>query len=135
VPPLGYNAYISSNYGMRLHPVYGYWKLHNGTDFVVSGGTCGAPIYAVSSGTVTYAAWMDGWGNRVDIQMDDGNTTGNAHIMPGGIMVYPGQRVAAGQIIAYAGTTGPSTGCHLHFMVNNGASDPLSYLASHGIYY
>ncbi|MFD2757291.1 M23 family metallopeptidase [Gulosibacter faecalis] len=135
VPPLGYNAYITSPYGWRIHPVYGYSRLHNGTDFVVPGGTCGTPIYAVSAGTVTYAAWLDGWGNRVDYQLDDGTTLGNAHIMPGGIMVYPGQRVAAGQIIAYAGTTGPSTGCHLHFMVNNGAVDPVGWLAARGIYY
>lgn len=133
--PLGMNAYVSDTFGMRFHPVYGYWKMHTGLDLVVPGGTCGAPIYAATSGTVTYAGWLDGWGNRVDYVSDDGSTVfKNAHIMPGGINVYPGQYVSAGQVIAYAGTTGPSTGCHLHFQIEQWGNlvDPQVWLSARG---
>lgn len=132
--PIATNAYVTDPYGMRLHPIQGIYRLHTGMDLVVPGGTCWAPLYAATSGTVTYASWMDGWGNLLVFEGDDGYTYKYAHISDGGMNVVPGQRVSPGQLVAYAGTTGPSTGCHLHFqMERNGSTlDPQPILASRG---
>ncbi len=78
---------------------------------------CGAPIYAANSGTVDYAGRNGNYGNYIRIQHGAGISTGYAHIMDGGIIVDSGQQVGSGQIIAYAGDTGRSFGCHLHFEV------------------
>ncbi len=135
--PIGAGAWVSDPFGYRLHPVYGTWRLHAGLDLVVNG-TCGTPLYAVTSGTVTYAGWTDGYGNMVDFTSDDGvNTFRYAHIMPGGIAVGWGEHVSTGQVIAYAGTTGPSTGCHLHIEITEYGNlvDPQPWFAARGIYY
>ena len=135
--PMDPAGWITDYFGPRLHPVYGYWKVHTGIDIVVPGGTCGAPIYAVTDGVVTLASYMDGWGNLLVYEDADGTVFMNAHITDGGFVAYPGEHVSAGDIVAYAGTTGPSTGCHLHFQIEIGGTpiDPLPWLADRGMYY
>jgi len=122
-------ASITSPYGMRLHPILHIWKLHDGTDF---GAGCGTPVHAAASGTVTEEYYNGGYGNRLFI--DHGNvggafmTTSYNHLS--GYAVRVGQHVTRGQVIAYVGTTGYSTGCHLHFMlwVNGTMVNPANYL-------
>ncbi|HET8614343.1 MAG TPA: M23 family metallopeptidase [Actinomycetales bacterium] len=106
-------GWISSEFGMRYHPILHYWRLHAGMDFAVA---CGTPVHAAASGTVVSAGWAGGYGNRVVI--DNGyvrgvglSTTYN-HLSR---IVVHGGHVSRGQLIAYSGTTGSSTGCHLHF--------------------
>ncbi len=127
------SGYISSGYGMRYHPIYGTWRLHNGVD--IAGQGCGAPIDAVHGGVVTYAGWNGTLGNYVQINHGDGTSSGYGHIIGGGILVGYGQSVGAGQQIARVGSTGASTGCHLHFMIRiNGAlSNPIPFMADRGI--
>ncbi|WBU37545.1 M23 family metallopeptidase [Homoserinibacter sp. YIM 151385] len=127
------SGYISSSYGMRLHPIYGYYKLHSGTDLAGQG--CGAPIYAAHSGTVTYAGPNGDLGNYIQIQHPDGTSTGYGHIIAGGIRVGVGQQVGPGQNIARVGSTGGSTGCHLHFMVRIGGAltDPVPFMRARGV--
>ena len=123
---------ISSGYGYRIHPITGARKLHDGTDIAAS---CGTPIYAAASGTVTFAAYAGGYGNYVTISHGAGVSTGYGHILNGGFRVGRGQQVQAGQLIALVGSTGGSTGCHNHFEVRiNGAStDPVPFMAARGI--
>ena len=131
-------ALLSDVYGPRLHPIYNEWRNHNGIDLYVPGGTCGAPLRAVTNGEVVYAGWNGGYGNFVAIESHSGDGRVHyAHIMPGGIAVWYGQTVSAGDIIGYAGTTGDSTGCHLHFEVTQYGSfvDPQPWLARYGIHY
>lgn len=107
-------------------------SFHYGTDFANG---CGSPIYAANSGTVDYAGGNGGYGNYIRIQHGGGIGTGYAHIRDGGILVRSGQRVNSGQVIAYAGNTGRSFGCHLHFevYVNGGAVNPVAFLADRGV--
>jgi murein DD-endopeptidase MepM/ murein hydrolase activator NlpD len=127
------NGYLGDRFGMRFHPIYHVWKLHTGQD--ISGTGCGAPIYAAHSGTVTYAGRNGDLGNFIQIDDGDGTSTGYGHIIDGGILVSIGQHVGPGQNIAKVGSTGGSTGCHLHFMVRiNGAlTDPLPFMRDRGI--
>lgn len=126
------SGYISSPYGYRVHPVTGAVAFHSGTDIAAS---CGRPIFAASSGTVEYAGWNGTFGVFVRINHGNGLTTGYAHIQEGGILVQMGQPVAVGQQIARMGTTGRSTGCHLHFEVrqNGSSTDPIPYLRGKGL--
>jgi murein DD-endopeptidase MepM/ murein hydrolase activator NlpD len=96
---------------------------------------CSAPIYAANSGVVRFAGWSGTYGNYVQIDHGGGVWTGYAHIRPGGTFVGTGQWVEAGQNIASSGTTGASTGCHLHFEVYIGGSriDPYPFMADRGI--
>lgn len=96
---------------------------------------CGAAIYAAQAGTVDYAGANGGYGNYVRIQHGDGVGTGYAHIKPNGFAVRSGQRVSAGQVIAYAGNTGGSFGCHLHFEVyiNGRYTNPADFMAARGV--
>ncbi|MCO7204637.1 peptidoglycan DD-metalloendopeptidase family protein [Microbacterium sp. CnD16-F] len=105
---------------------------HRGLDFSAG---CGAPLYAAAAGTVIFAGWSGSWGNYVKIQHRDGSVTAYAHILNGGYNVSYGQTVRAGQVIAYAGTTGASTGCHLHFEVYIGGVrvDPAAFLRARGV--
>ncbi|PPH65659.1 cell wall-binding protein [Rathayibacter rathayi] len=107
-------------------------SFHRGTD--IAGG-CGVPIFAAHSGTVTYAGPNGTYGNWVLIEHGSGISTGYAHIMPGGIYVGVGDQVQAGQQIASVGTTGASTGCHLHFetRVNGSAVDAQPFMAQRGV--
>jgi murein DD-endopeptidase MepM/ murein hydrolase activator NlpD len=126
-------GYISSGYGMRYHPIYHYWRLHNGTD--IAGQGCGASIRAVHSGYVMYAGWNGTLGNYVQINHQDGTSSGYGHIIGGGIQVRYGQWVNAGTVIARVGSTGASTGCHLHFMirVNGQLTNPVPFMRNRGI--
>lgn len=126
-------GWISSPYGYRIHPIYGTYRLHTGTDIAAS---CGQPIAAASGGTVTYAGWNGTYGNFVMIDHGNGLTTGYAHIANGGLRVGYGQKVSAGQTIALAGTTGASNGCHLHLEVrtNGTAIDSAPFLAARGVF-
>jgi murein DD-endopeptidase MepM/ murein hydrolase activator NlpD len=109
---------ITSGYGSRRHPILGYRRMHAGIDFKASYGT---PIYAVSDGTVTYAGRHGGHGNYVKLSHGGGLGTGYAHMSR--IAVANGSRVRRGQVIGYVGSTGLSTGPHLHYeMYRNGAT-------------
>ncbi|KAB1660376.1 M23 family metallopeptidase [Pseudoclavibacter chungangensis] len=109
---------------------------HNGIDVVIpGGGTCGTELQAITSGTVTFAGPQGGYGNHVELALDDGTVVSYSHLEPNGIGVSVGQRLNAGDRIGSAGTTGNSTGCHLHFEVKIGGSfvDPVPWLAANGI--
>lgn len=125
-------GWISSSYGYRIHPIYGTYRLHTGTDIAAG---CGTGVYAAASGTVIYAGWNGTYGNFVMINHGNGLTTGYAHIANGGIRVGYGQTVAAGQLIALVGSTGASNGCHLHYEVRTGgtAIDPVPFMRDRGI--
>ncbi len=116
---------LSSPFGWRIHPILGYRKFHTGIDIGVGYGT---PIHAADSGTVIYATWMGGYGNVVIIDHGRGISTLYAH--QSRLAVGNGTRVARGQVIGYIGSTGLSTGPHLHFEVrlNGNPVDPLGYL-------
>ncbi|MEP2990177.1 MAG: peptidoglycan DD-metalloendopeptidase family protein [Parasphingorhabdus sp.] len=101
---------ITSGYGMRRHPILRYKRMHSGIDF---GGGYGKPIYAVTDGTVTFAGRKGGYGKFVKIKHAGGLGSGYAHMSR--IAVGNGRRVRKGQIIGYIGSTGLSTGPHLHY--------------------
>lgn len=119
---------VTSGFGMRFHPVLHVWKLHDGIDYGIA---CGTPVYATAPGTVVGAAMLQGWGNQVKI--DHGVVNGVSLVTTynhlSGFVVRSGQ-VQRGQLIAYSGTTGYSTGCHLHFSVyvNGVAVDPKTWM-------
>lgn len=96
---------------------------------------CWAPIYAANSGIVSFAGWSGTYGNYVKINHGGGISTGYAHISNGGTLVGGGQWVEAGQQIAWSGTTGASTGCHLHFEVWDGGTriNPGPFMSDRGI--
>ena len=100
----------TSGYGMRRHPILRYKRMHSGLDF---GGGYGAPIYAVTDGTVSFAGRKGGFGKYVKIKHSGGLSSGYAHMSR--IAVSNGRRVRQGQIIGYIGSTGLSTGPHLHY--------------------
>jgi murein DD-endopeptidase MepM/ murein hydrolase activator NlpD len=116
-------GHLTSSFGMRFHPVLGYGRMHKGIDY---GAPMGAPIVAATAGTVNFAGWHGGHGNYVQIRHAGGLGTGYAHMSR--IKVRAGQTVSAGQVIGYVGSTGLSTGPHLHFEVfkNNAAVNPAS---------
>tara|TARA_E500000178_G_scaffold158833_1_gene158581 strand:+ start:125 stop:1477 length:1353 start_codon:yes stop_codon:yes gene_type:complete len=107
-------ARLSSSFGMRKHPILGYNKMHRGTDFAAPSGT---PIMASGSGTVTRARWCGGGGNCVKIKHNSTYETVYAHMKSFGKGVKEGRKVKQGQIIGYVGSTGLSTGPHLHYEV------------------
>jgi murein DD-endopeptidase MepM/ murein hydrolase activator NlpD len=102
----------TSGYGMRRHPVLGYTRMHRGIDFHAP---YGSPIYAVTDGVVEFAGRHGGHGNFVKLGHGGGLETGYAHMSR--IAVNPGERVRRGEVIGYVGSTGLSTGAHLHFEV------------------
>ena len=107
-------ARLSSSYGMRKHPILGYNKMHRGTDFAAPSGT---PIMASGSGTVTRARWCGGGGNCVKIKHNSTYETIYAHMKAFAKGIKEGKKVKQGQIIGYVGSTGLSTGPHLHYEV------------------
>ena len=119
---------VTSPFGWRIHPIYGYWGLHDGADF---GGGCGQPIVAAESGRVISSYWSDVYGNRLTI--DHGLLAGagiaTIYNHATSYTVSPGTEVDRGELIGYVGSTGWSTGCHLHFTVmsNGKAVDPANY--------
>lgn len=118
-------GYISSAYGYRYHPISGSYSFHNGVDIAVAAGT---PIKAAASGTVTVNSFSYAWGNYVTINHGNGFSTLYAH-MTNYIVSYK-QYVTQGQVIGYVGSTGYSTGPHLHFtMYYNGSTvNPMNYI-------
>jgi len=127
----------SSPFGMRVHPITGERKLHTGTDLAAPDGT---PILAAAAGTVTVAQFSGGYGGLIVIEHTiDGHTvaTAYAHMWQSGIHVRAGDRVSAGQHIGDVGSSGMSTGAHLHFEVRPGgtngeAVDAAAWLNQHG---
>jgi murein DD-endopeptidase MepM/ murein hydrolase activator NlpD len=114
---------MTSGYGQRRHPILGYTRMHAGIDFAAR---YGSPIYAVTDGVVAFAGRHGGHGNYVRIQHGGGLATGYAHMSR--IAAAPGQRVRRGQVIGYVGSTGLSTGPHLHYELYRGGAtiNPLS---------
>lgn len=124
VMPCSYK-YLSSPYGWRIHPVYGYRKFHSGVDLAAPSGN---PIYASRSGRVTIATYSDSAGYYVTLNHGDGFSTSYLHMTH--YVVAPGDYVAAGQVIGYIGSTGVSTGPHLHFSIyyNGNTLNPADYI-------
>ncbi|XVX21503.1 peptidoglycan DD-metalloendopeptidase family protein [Actinomycetota bacterium] len=118
------NAPITSEFGMRFHPILGYGRLHAGMDF---GAPCGTPVYAANSGVVVSAGWAGGYGNRIVIDHGNGLATTYNHLSS---MSARSGSVSRGQVIGREGTTGLSTGCHLHFEVRKNGTpvNPRNYL-------
>lgn len=122
---------VSSVYGMRLHPILHYYRMHDGDDI---GGKCGQPIWAAQSGTVIKAemGYNGGSGNNVRIDHGDINgtdvQTGYLHMSK--YTVSAGDKVNKGDVIGYVGNTGLSTACHLHFSAykNGSGTDPMEYI-------
>jgi murein DD-endopeptidase MepM/ murein hydrolase activator NlpD len=110
---------VTSGFGVR------WGRMHEGIDIAVGQGT---PVHAAAAGTVIYAGWMDGYGNLVVVDHGNGLSTAYGHNST--LASSVGQAVTAGQVIAYSGSTGHSTGPHVHFevRVNGSAVDPLGYL-------
>lgn len=125
-------GYVSSHYGMRIHPIYGFARLHAGIDLATP---CGRPVYAARSGRVSYSGWLGTSGNFIRLTHDDGITTGYAHLQNGSLFVQLGQTVITGQLIGRIGSTGGSTGCHLHLETrqNMVAQDPYPFFLNRGI--
>lgn len=117
--PLANYVYVSSPYGQR------WGKLHTGIDLATSSGT---HVYAWKSGTVTLSSWAGGYGNCILIKHSDGTTSRYAHLS--GYNCSVGDKVAAGELIGYVGSTGNSTGPHLHFevIINGSTVNPAPYL-------
>ncbi len=107
-------ANVTSGFGMRMHPLLGYNKMHKGLDF---GAPTGTPIYAAGDGTIERAAPFMGYGNYVRIQHNATYATAYGHMSRFAKNIRPGVKVKQGQVIGYVGTTGRSTGPHLHYEV------------------
>ena len=122
---------ITDGFGPRVAPCDGCTSYHLGADI---GATCYSTIYAAHNGVVEYAGWNGGYGNFLLLDNGGGLSTGYGHIVDGGILVGYGQHVGAGEPIAKVGTTGNSTGCHLHFevRVDGSAIDPIPFMSHHG---
>lgn len=122
------SGYITSPYGWRIHPIYHYWGLHDGVDF---GGGCGTPLRSAAPGRVVASYWSDVYGHRLVI--DNGAMAGvgiaTIYNHATSYTVGVGDQVQEGQVIGYEGSTGWSTGCHLHFtvMANGKAVDPMNW--------
>lgn len=127
VIPCSYRV-LSSPYGWRIHPVYGYPKFHAGVDLSAPQGT---PIFASRAGTVTTATYSGSAGYYVTVNHGDGFSTSYMHMTH--YVVSKGDYVAAGQVIGYVGSTGVSTGPHLHFSVyyNGSTVNPANYIRFH----
>ncbi len=112
--PTQSNWYITSNYGWRICPFHGR-EFHNGVDIVLTSGTNGSPVYAIADGMVTRASRYGGYGNCIQIGHGGGYSSLYGHLS--GYNCSAGQFVKKGQVIGYIGSTGNSTGPHLHFTV------------------
>ncbi len=119
---------ITSGYGWRVHPISGVRRMHTGTDFRAR---CGTPILAAAAGEVVWAQRRGGYGNQV--MVDHGVLAGRSMMTSyshlSGFAAGAGQHVGRGQVIGYGGTTGASTGCHLHFevYVNGSHTNPMAW--------
>jgi murein DD-endopeptidase MepM/ murein hydrolase activator NlpD len=123
------HGWKSSDFGTRFDPYYGVWQLHAGTDFAAGGGT---PIHAAASGRVIQAGWYGGYGNYTCISHGKRNGSGfsTCYGHQSKILVHAGEYVRRGEVIGRVGTTGASTGFHLHFETRFGGvpKNPLHYL-------
>ena len=117
-------GFMRSGYGWRRHPILGYSKMHTGVDWAAPRGT---PVYASGNGAVTTAGWESGYGKYVKLRHTNGYETAYGHLSAFARGIQPGTHVRQGQIIGYVGSTGLSTGPHLHYeiLVNNRFVDPL----------
>jgi murein DD-endopeptidase MepM/ murein hydrolase activator NlpD len=124
-------ARITSGFGMRFHPVLGYTRMHKGIDFGVPVGT---PVMASGSGTVKVAGHAGGYGNYMRIDMGNGYGFAYGHLSRFAPGIHAGSRVHQGQIVAYSGNTGMSTGPHLHYeiLVNGEQVNPLKVKVAQG---
>lgn len=122
---------MNSKFGMRRHPVTKRWKLHAGSDFAAPRGT---PIYAAAAGKILIAKWYGGAGRFVRIDHQNGYKTGYFHMSRIAKGMKPGKKIRKGQIIGYVGSTGLSTGNHLHFeVIKNGKKvNPMKYIGRGG---
>jgi murein DD-endopeptidase MepM/ murein hydrolase activator NlpD len=122
---------VTSNFGMRFHPVLHYNRMHWGTDFR---SYCGDPIYASQAGVVAWTAYLPGFGNQVMLThgVIDGASLATSYSHLSAFAVSAGQRVDRGQLVGYSGTTGTSSACHLHFevLVNGSNVDPMTLLSN-----
>ncbi|SHF96693.1 M23 family metallopeptidase [Devosia limi] len=123
--PLEGGGTLRSRFGYRIHPIFKTRKLHTGVDLAARSGT---PIYASGDGVVELAGWQSGYGNKVELQHVNGYQTAYGHMSRIADGMKPGVRVRQGQVIGYVGSTGYSTGPHLHFeiLINGNLVDPLS---------
>lgn len=114
---------LTSRFGMRSHPVLGGRRMHSGVDLAAPNGS---PVSAPAAGVVTFANWGGGYGLLVAVDHGNGVQTRFAHLSR--LMVSAGQRVTRGQLLGLVGSTGRSTGAHLHYELrhNGRAVDPLS---------
>jgi murein DD-endopeptidase MepM/ murein hydrolase activator NlpD len=121
--PVAFNR-ISSGFSMRVHPLSGVWKAHKGVDFAAPTGT---PIRAAADGTVDFAATSNGYGNLVVLKHWSNYSTAYGHMSRFAPGLRRGQKVSQGDLIGYVGTTGWSTGPHLHyeFRIGGQATDPM----------
>ena len=119
------NGEITSPFGWRTHPVFGSARFHSGLDI---GADYGDPVVAADGGVIVHADWLGGYGKAVIIDHGNGLQTLYGHNSE--LVVSEGQGVSKGQMIARAGSTGYSTGPHVHFEVRSGGSpvDPTGYL-------
>ena len=126
------SGFISSAYGPRIHPINRVIAYHRGIDLATP---CGRGVYAARDGVVSYSGWRGGFGEFIRLNHEDGVTTGYAHLQSGSRFVQYGQRVQTGQLIALIGTTGASTGCHLHFetRINMESTDPFVFMSNRGV--
>ena len=129
-PASGYAS--PDSFGPRVPPVPGASSQHAGVDI---GAGCNAGIFAATAGTVTYAGYNGGYGYFIEINHGNGITSRYGHIVAGGLRVHNGQSVGPGMLIALVGTTGASSGCHLHFEIRLGgnAVNPVYYLRNQGV--
>ena len=118
-------ARLSSSYGMRKHPISGYNRMHKGVDFAARTGT---PIIAAGSGVITKSGWLGSYGRYVKIRHNSTYSTAYAHMSRIANGITPGARVAQGEVIGYVGSSGRSTGPHLHYeiLVNNRKVNPMT---------
>ena len=123
--PLQGGGRLSSRFGSRVHPIFKSRRMHTGIDLAAPMGT---PIYASGDGVIEKAGWVSGYGKKVEIEHVNGFETGYGHMSAFADGIKPGVKVRQGQIIGYVGSTGNSTGNHLHFeiKVNGRFVDPLS---------
>jgi murein DD-endopeptidase MepM/ murein hydrolase activator NlpD len=121
-------GYITSPYGWRVHPIYHYWGLHDGDDFHAP---CGTPLHAAGTGTVISTYYSSVWGNRLYLYLGrvNGKSVTVIYNHLSRYAVHRGSHVSRGQVVGYAGTTGWSTACHLHFtvLVNGQAVNPVNW--------
>ncbi len=123
--PLEGGGTLRSRFGYRIHPIFKTRKLHTGVDLAARSGT---PIYAAGDGVIQYYKWQSGYGNKVEIQHVNGYETAYGHMSRFADGLGVGSHVRQGQVVGYVGSTGQSTGPHLHFeiKINGNLVDPLS---------